>query len=342
MNLFVYYEFLLTLNEPDVSMFAPLLLILVILQLPLLRLVCGWEGFLCPLCRHSAERWGFAAWSSTSSARPRAAAKASDSHVFLLHSTIEHRAEPWVSIVSNSVPQICILHLIIRESGMNENAKESCKKVQSGKSMALNLSCWSRDSGWSAQNWAESTKSQSFALGAEGESLLICFLFLPLWLFTLTAVAGEDFFFADSFLQESEQKKSLADFLLVLMWPTWPQLAHFRAVPSVFFFERPLPLPVGAGVAPSAPSAPGDAAVEGDAALPMPFARSRACLRPMLRSRRSISACMLRNGLAVAMKEMHRIQYSCFWSASYSSSPVALAFMMLWKNVSLGPTRILI
>lgn len=41
MNLFVYYEFLLTLNEPDVSVFAPLLLILVILQLPLLRLVCG-------------------------------------------------------------------------------------------------------------------------------------------------------------------------------------------------------------------------------------------------------------------------------------------------------------
>lgn len=68
-------------------------------------------------------------------------------------------------------------------------------------------------------------------------------------------------------------------FLLVLMWPTWPQLAHLRCVPA----PRPLPTPPSAGESPAE-------------ALVAPFCFSRAKRRSLLRFKRLSSASMLGGG----------------------------------------------
>lgn len=54
------------------------------------------------------------------------------------------------------------------------------------------------------------------------------------------------FFFTKSNPQRLQVE--FTDFLFVLIWPTWPQLAHLRCVPALF-----LPLLLGAGVEGSAP-----------------------------------------------------------------------------------------
>lgn len=110
------------------------------------------------------------------------------------------------------------------------------------------------------------------------------------------------------------------DFRLVLMWPTWPQLAHLRAVPSLL---RPFPgleaFGAGAGVGPAASEmlgddgpGPGDAAAAG-----LPTAEALAMLRALRRSR-----CRRRSWLRSRRASSSRS--FCWARASSSLSPVGM------------------
>ena len=73
------------------------------------------------------------------------------------------------------------------------------------------------------------------------------------------------------------------NFLLVLMWPTWPQLAHLRCVAPAFLRE----------LVDVSPSPAGEAASLGEEASVMPLALLRASRRSLLRSRRASSPARL-------------------------------------------------
>lgn len=100
-------------------------------------------------------------------------------------------------------------------------------------------------------------------------------------------------------LEQKGHEKDATDFRFVLMWPTWPQLAHFLAVPSLL---RPLALcgvlvsttPSMVDAGPSMSDGPGDAAAAvGELAavgsLCLALSRSRASLLSRLRLTRASS-----------------------------------------------------
>ena len=67
----------------------------------------------------------------------------------------------------------------------------------------------------------------------------------------------------------------LTYFLFVLICPTWPQLAHFRCVPTT--------------LAGSAPGEVGEPSASADPSARIPFCLSRAIRRSLLRSKRASS-----------------------------------------------------
>lgn len=114
------------------------------------------------------------------------------------------------------------------------------------------------------------------------------------------------------------------DFLLVLMWPTWPQLAHFRAVPSLL---RPLPgfeeVGAAAGVEPAASETLGEPGPgEPAGAEGLPAVEALAALRALRRSR-----CRRRSWLRSRRASSSRI--FCCARASSSLSPVGMRVLWL-------------
>ena len=75
-------------------------------------------------------------------------------------------------------------------------------------------------------------------------------------------------------MKGKDQREVEAHFLFVLIWPTWPQLAHFRSVPAVF--------------AP-ATGEDGEPASSAGPSKWTPFCLSRAMRRSLFRCRRANS-----------------------------------------------------
>lgn len=76
------------------------------------------------------------------------------------------------------------------------------------------------------------------------------------------------------------------DLRLVLIWPTWPQFAHLRAVPSLlrpFAFCGVFSVPLGADAGPSTSEGPGEPAAGELAAFFAALVFSRATRRSLLR-----------------------------------------------------------
>lgn len=84
-----------------------------------------------------------------------------------------------------------------------------------------------------------------------------------------------------SILGEGEGEGEGTHFLFVLIWPTWPQFAHFRWVPT----GRPEPGPPSAGDSPVEPRT-------------LPFCFSRAKRRSLFRLRRESSFSILERGVS--------------------------------------------